>query len=265
MRISQIQMGLFVLSGLIFVAITATWIAPFDATAIDLQKALLPPSAQHWMGTDALGRDVLSRMLYGTQISMLVGMVAVGISTVIGLLLGAAAGYLGGKTDTWIMRMADVFLCFPTLFLILAVIAFLEPNILNIMAVIGLTSWMGVARLIRAEVLSLKEREFVLYAKATGASLWWIMRKHLIPNALSPLMVSITFGIATAILIESGLSFLGIGVQPPTASWGSILTEGKQTLGIAWWLTFFPGVAIFVTILACNLLGEGLKQKTDTR
>jgi peptide/nickel transport system permease protein len=191
--------------------------------------------------------------------------VAVGIATLIGIVLGALAGYYGRWTDSIIMRFVDIMLCFPTFFLILAVIAFLEPSIWNIMIIIGLTGWMGVARLVRAEFLSLRERDFVQAARALGASDARIIFRHLLPNALSPVLVSATLGVAGAILTESALSFLGIGVQPPTPSWGNMLISGKQTLGAAWWLSVFPGLAILVTVLGYNLLGEGIRDALDPR
>ena len=259
------------LAGVILVILLAlaAFLAPVlsshDPAAIDLSRRLVGPSREHPMGTDQLGRDVFSRMLYGARISLLVGFVAVGISVLIGVFLGSVAGYFGGRCDTLIMRFVDIMLCFPSFFLILAVIALLEPNIFTIMAVIGATSWMGVTRLIRAEILSLKEQEFILAARAIGAGPFRIIVRHLIPNAITPVLVSATLGIAAAILVESSLSFLGIGVQPPTPSWGNILTEGKSVLGIAWWLTVFPGVAILLTVLAYNLLGEGLRDFLDPR
>jgi peptide/nickel transport system permease protein len=241
--------------------------APFwkDPAAIDITLALLPPSLEHPLGTDDLGRDVLARILYGARISLLVGFVAVGIATLIGIVLGALAGYYGRWTDSVIMRFVDIMLCFPTFFLILAVIAFLEPSIWNIMIIIGLTGWMGVARLVRAEFLSLRERDFVHAARALGASDGRIIFRHLLPNALSPVLVSATLGVAGAILTESALSFLGIGVQPPTPSWGNMLIVGKQTLGTAWWLSVFPGLAILFTVLGYNLLGEGIRDALDPR
>ncbi|MFA5085848.1 MAG: ABC transporter permease, partial [Candidatus Omnitrophota bacterium] len=196
----------------------------------------------------------------GGRISLSVGFVAVGIAVIIGLILGSLAGYYGGWIDSVVSRFIDVMLCFPTLFLILTVIAIMGPSIFSIMVVIGLTGWMGAARLIRAEILSLKEREFVEAARATGASDFRIIVRHLIPNGMGPVLVNVVLGVAGAILIESGLSFLGLGVQPPTPSWGNILTEAKSTLGIAWWITVFPGFAILVTVLGYNLLGEGLRE-----
>jgi peptide/nickel transport system permease protein len=240
-------------------------LVPVDPAVIDISQSLQAPSWKHWLGTDDLGRSVLARMLYGARISLLVGFVAVGISTLIGIAIGALAGFYGGWVDAVIMRFVDIMLCFPTFFLILAVIAFLEPSIWNIMIVIGLTSWMGVARLVRAEFLSLSQRDFVLAAKGLGASDLRLIFRHVLPNALSPVLVSATLGVAGAILTESALSFLGIGVQPPTPSWGNMLIIGKQTLGSAWWLSVFPGLAILITVLGYNLLGEGIRDALDPR
>jgi peptide/nickel transport system permease protein len=236
-----------------------------DPGAIDIALRLQSPSFDYPLGTDDLGRDVLARILYGARISLLVGFVAVGIATFIGILLGAMAGFYGRWVDSLIMRFVDIMLCFPSFFLILAVIAFLEPSIWNIMIIIGLTSWMGVARLVRAEFLSLRERDFVLAARAIGARDTRIIFRHILPNAISPVLVSATLGVAGAILTESALSFLGIGVQPPTPSWGNMLIAGKQTLGTAWWLSVFPGLAILFTVLGYNLLGEGIRDAMDPR
>ena len=190
---------------------------------------------------------------------------AVGIATLIGILVGAIAGFYGRWVDALLMRFVDIMLCFPTFFLILAVIAFLEPSIWNIMIIIGLTGWMGVARLVRAEFLSLRGRDFVIAAQSIGVSDQRLIFRHILPNALSPVIVSATLGVAGAILTESALSFLGIGVQPPTPSWGNMLITGKQTLGSAWWLSVFPGMAILLTVLGYNLLGEGLRDALDPR
>lgn len=236
-----------------------------DPSAINIAQSYLPPSINHPFGTDDLGREVFVRMLYGARISLLVGFVAVGISTLIGIVLGALAGYYGGWVDSLVMRFVDIMLCFPTFFLILAVIAFLDPSIWNIMIVIGLTSWMGVARLIRAEFLSLRQRDFVLAAQALGATDLRLIFRHILPNAMSPVLVSATLGVAGAILTESALSFLGIGVQPPTPSWGNMLIVGKQTLGSAWWLSVIPGLAILITVLGYNLFGEGIRDALDPR
>jgi peptide/nickel transport system permease protein len=255
--------GLILVSGLFLVAIFAHWLAPYDPGYIDLKDALMPPSAQHWLGTDTLGRDVLSRIIYGSRVSLEVGFVAVGLATLIGLIVGASSGYYGGWVDMILMRFVDLMLCFPSFFLILAVIALLEPSIINIMVIIGLTSWMGVARLVRAEILSLREREFVIAARALGASDVRLILRHLLPNALAPVMVSATLGVAGAILTESALSFLGLGVQPPTPSWGNMLTAGKDNIEIAWWLSVFPGLAILITVMSYNLLGEGIREAID--
>jgi len=204
-------------------------------------------------------------MIWGTRISLEVGLISVGIACVVGTLIGGVAGFYGGWVDTLLMRLVDVMLCFPTFFLILAVIAVLEPSIWNIMVVIGITSWMGIARLVRAEVLSLREREFVLAARALGLSKGRILIRHILPNALAPVLVAATLGVGGAILTESALSFLGIGVQPPTPSWGSILAVGKDYIEVAWWLSLFPGLAILITVLGYNLLGEGIRDAVDPR
>lgn len=243
------------------VALFAPVIASYEPDEIDVGNILTGPSRQHILGTDSLGRDLFARMVYGARISLLVGLVAVGISALIGILLGSLAGYYGKWVDFVIMRFVDIMLCFPTFFLILAVIALLEPNIFNIMIIIGLTSWMGTARLIRAEILSLKERDFIYAERAIGAGDLRIIARHLIPNAMAPVLVNITLGVAAAILVESSLSFLGIGVQPPTPSWGNILTEGKSVMGAAWWMVLCPGLAILITVLGYNLLGEGIRER----
>ncbi|MDQ7836735.1 MAG: ABC transporter permease [Humidesulfovibrio sp.] len=257
--------GLVLVGGMSLAAVLAPLLAPFDPNAINVDAMLQTPSAAHWLGTDALGRDVLSRILFGARVSLWVGFVAVGISSSIGLVLGLVAGYFGRLTDELIMRGVDVMLCFPSFFLILAVIAFLEPSLVTIMAVIGLTSWMGVARLVRAETLALRGRDFVLAAKVAGAGPLRIIFRHILPNALAPVLVSATLGIAGAILVESSLSFLGLGVQPPDASWGNMLLDGKEVLEIAPWLSVFPGLAILFTVLGYNLLGESLRDLLDPR
>jgi len=257
--------GLFIVMILFTAALFAPVLSPHDYKKIDVKNILMPPSADHIFGTDDLGRDVFSRMLWGARISLMVGFIAVGISTLIGVILGALAGYYGKYVDTLIMRFVDIMLCIPGFFLILAVIAFVGPSIYNIMLIIGLTSWMGVARLVRAEFLSLKEREFVLGAKATGASDFRIIFIHILPNALAPVFISAILGVAAAVLLESALSFLGLGIQPPTPSWGNILTDGKANIEIAWWLSLFPGLAILITVLGYNLLGEGLRDALDPK
>ncbi len=247
------------------VALAAPLIAPFDPTHIDVDNILAAPDAHHPFGTDELGRDVLSRMIWGSRVSLKVGFIAVGIAITIGVSIGSLAGYYGGKVDAVLMRFVDVMLTFPTFFLILAVIAILEPSLSTIMVVIGVTGWMDVARLVRAEFLGMKERDFVAAARASGAGDLRLIFRHILPNTLSPVFVSATFGVAGAILIESSLSFLGLGVQPPSPSWGNILTSGKNHIEVAWWLSVFPGLAILVTVLSYNLVGEGLRDALDPR
>ncbi|PCI53456.1 MAG: peptide ABC transporter permease [Methylophilaceae bacterium] len=263
---NPLAMAGFIIIVIVFLlAMLAPWIAPYDPDALDVKAILLSPSLTHWMGTDALGRDVLSRMLFGGRISLLVGIVAVGISTTIGIILGSLAGYYRGWVDTVIMRLVDVMLSIPSFFLILAVIAFLTPSMLNIMIVIGLTSWMGVTRLVRAEFLSLNNREFILASRTLGAKDMRLIFKHLLPNSLTPIIVSTVLGVAGAVLLESGLSFLGLGVRPPDASWGNILADGREYIQFAWWLSLYPGLAILFTVLGYNLLGEGLRDALDPR
>lgn len=257
--------GGVVVAILIVVAVAAPMLAPYDYAELDAARVLEAPSAAHLLGTDGLGRDVLSRMIYGARVSLLVGFVSAGLASVIGVALGAVAGYFGGRVDTLIMRLVDVMLCFPTFFLILAVIAYLDSSIWNIMVVIGVTSWMGVCRLVRAEFLALKKRDFMVAAEGLGVRPLWIILRHGLPNAMAPVFVAFILGVAGAILTESSLSFLGIGVQPPDPSWGNMLTEGKATIEVAWWLSVFPGCAILLTVLGYNLLGEGLRDVLDPR
>ncbi len=247
------------------VSLCAPLLAPYDPSAINAWAVLSPPSPQHWFGTDELGRDVFSRVLFGARISLKVGFVAVGIAVAIGTVVGLVAGYYGRWVDTLLMRFVDIMLCFPAFFLILAVITFLRPSIWYIMVIIGLTGWMGVARLVRAETLSIREMDYITAARCIGCSDRRIIFRHILPNVASPVLVSATLGIAGAILTESALSFLGLGVQPPTPSWGNILTSGKDYIEFAWWLSLFPGLAILLTVLAYNLLGEGIRDALDPR
>lgn len=238
---------------------------PYSATEYDLLQSLVPPSSGHWFGTDDRGRDVLSRMIYGARVSLSVGFLAVGIAVVIGILLGALAGYFSGWVDHVVSRLIEILLTIPTFFLIISIIAFLPPSIYNIMAVIGLTGWTGVARFVRAEFLKLKQLDFVMASRALGASHSRLIFIHMLPNAMAPVLVSAVFGIAGAILTESSLSFLGFGVPPPTPSWGDILSQSRDYIEFAWWLTIFPGLAIFVSITAYNLVGEGLRDAMDPK
>jgi peptide/nickel transport system permease protein len=250
---------MFLIAGLAF------FLAPYDPGKTEVSMKLKAPSFQHLLGTDQLGRDIFSRMLYGSRISLSVGFVAVAISIFIGVLVGALAGYYGRWIDSLVMRFVDTMLCFPSFFLILAVVALLGPSIFNIMVVIGVTSWMGTSRFVRAEFLSLRERDFTQAAMALGVKDSRIIFRHILPNALAPVFVTATLKVASAILIEAGLSFLGFGVQPPAPSWGNILTEGRTYIFDAWWLTIFPGLAILITVLSFNLLGEGLRDALDPR
>ncbi len=247
-------------------AMMAPLVCAYDPAAIDIGQILQPPSAAHWLGTDQLGRDVLARLVYGARVSLIVGFVSVGISVSLGVLVGLVAGYFGGWMDRVLSGVIDLMLCFPTFFLILAVVAAVDkPGIWPILVILGLTGWMGIARLVRAEVLSLREREYVMAARVIGASEARVLFRHILPNALSPVWVSATLGVAGAILTESGLSFLGIGVQPPSPSWGNMLGDGRLTIGAAWWMAFFPGAAILFTVLAYNYLGESLKNRMEER
>ncbi|HJA75785.1 MAG TPA: ABC transporter permease [Candidatus Desulfovibrio gallistercoris] len=258
-------LGLGIVLVMTLAALFAPFIAPYDPTQEHGHAVLMPPCAEFWLGTDRLGRDVFSRLLYGGQASLWVGFVAVGISVSIGTVLGLISGYFRGWVDEIIMRGVDVMLCFPSFFLILAVIAFLEPSLANIMIVIGLTSWMGVARLVRAETLSLREREFVAAARLAGCSTARMLFGHILPNALAPILITATLGVAGAILVESSLSFLGLGMSPPTPTWGNMLQDGKNVLECAPWLSLYPGLAILVTVLGYNLLGESLRDWLDPR
>jgi peptide/nickel transport system permease protein len=257
--------GLLIILFVFLVALMAPLLSTNDPKTIDLKNILSPPTVQHWMGTDELGRDVYSRIIYASRVSLNVGFVAVGISILIGMVMGALAGYYGRKIDDVLMRFTDMMLSIPTFFLILATIAFLGPNLFNIMVIIGITSWMGVARLVRAQFISTKEMDYITAVRALGANDGRIILHHILPNTLSPVYVSAILGVAGAILVESSLSFLGLGIQPPTPSWGNILMAGKDNIEIAWWLSFFPGAAILITVLGYNLLGEGLRNMLDPR
>ena len=237
----------------------------YSPTENNLLSVLTPPSKEHLFGTDDRGRDVLSRMIHGARISLSIGFVAVGIAALIGILLGAIAGYYGGTIDFIVSRLFEVMMTFPVFFLILTILAFRDPSIYNIMIVIGATSWTGIARLIRGQFLQLRKFDYVDAAVALGGNDWRVMMKHMLPNSLAPVLVDISFGIAGAILVESGLSFLGFGVPPPEPSWGDILSQSQRYVDFAWWLVLFPGAAIFVTVTAFNLLGEGFRNAIDPK
>ena len=238
---------------------------PLDPNATNLEAKLQPPSAVHWLGTDNLGRDVLSRMVAGSTISLTVGFVAMAVSLGIGILVGAISGYFGGWVDNVLMRIVDALLCFPSFFLILSAIAILGPNIWIIIAVIGLVSWTGTARLVRAEFLTLRESEYVRAARAMGQSGWKVIFRHILPNAAAPIFVTAIVSIPDAILVESGLSFLSFGVPPPQATWGNIIADGKTYILDAWWLIVFPGLAIFTASLAFYIAGDAIRRAVETR
>jgi peptide/nickel transport system permease protein len=260
--------GLAVMIVLYLVTLVTPLIAPFDPAAQGdiITSRYLAPGAEHWMGTDKFGRDILSRVLYGARISLSIGFVAVAISITLGTLIGALAGYFGGWVDSVLMRFTDMMLAFPRLVLLIVVIAVFEsPSIWLVVVVLGLTGWMGTSRIVRGEVLSLREREFVQAARALGMGDLRIITRHVIPNTLAPVIVSATLGIGLTILTEASLSFLGLGVQPPTPSWGNMVADGRDALTEAWWIATFPGLAIVLTVVAFNLLGDGLRDALDPR
>lgn len=247
------------------VAIFAPWLAPYDPNQMFLLERLKGPSTAHWLGQDDLGRDVLSRVIYGARVSLTVGFIAAGISAVLGVTLGAIAGYYGRWADMIIMRIVDVLMSFPQFLLILAVVAVLKPSLINIMVVLGLTGWSEYARIVRGSVLALKDQEFVIAARAMGVPGPTIIFRHLLRNAMAPVIVVATLNVAGAILLESGLSFLGFGAQPPTASWGNIISAGKVFLKTAPHVATAAGVAIFITVLSFNLVGDGLRDALDPK
>ncbi len=238
---------------------------PADPNATSLVDKLKPPSAAHWLGTDNLGRDVFTRILHGTYVSLAVGFIAVIVSMTIGVVVGAISGYVGGWVDGVIMRIVDAIMCFPTFFLILTVVALLGPSIINIIIVIGLVSWTGTARLVRAEFLTLRESEYVRAARTLGQRHRRIIFRHILPNGMAPVFIAAVLGVPEAILTEAGLSFLGIGVQPPQSTWGNIIADGKTYILDAWWLILFPGLAILITALAFYLTGEALRRAGQAR
>ena len=259
--------GLFILVALYLIALLAPLLAPYDPIAQTnvLQTSYLPPSSEHWLGTDRFGRDVLSRILFGARISLAIGFIATAISVTLGTMLGAIAGYFGGKVDSAIMRFTDMVLAFPRLVLLIMIVALFSPSITVMIIVLGLTQWPNTTRIVRGDVLSLREREFVQAARALGMRGGRIIMRHLIPNVLAPVIVTATLGIGNTIVLEAGLSFLGLGVQPPTPSWGSMVSDGRDNLLGAWWVATFPGLTIVTTVLAFNLVGDGLRDALDPR
>ncbi|HVQ74214.1 MAG TPA: ABC transporter permease [Candidatus Binatia bacterium] len=263
--------GFLVVAAVVLIALLAPLISPFDPLEQDIGQRLRPPGWQdgqgrvHPLGTDHLGRDIAARIIFGSRIALLVGMSAVLISGVLGMLIGLLAGYFGGRVDDLLMRIADVQLAFPFILLAIAVIGVLGPSLRNIIIVIGVSSWVVYARVVRSEVLSIREREYVQAAIALGSRDGRILRRHVLPNTFTPWLVVATLDMARVIVIESALSFLGLGVQPPTPTWGGMLADGRVYLSTAWWLATFPGLAILVTVLGINLLGDGLRDTLDPR
>jgi peptide/nickel transport system permease protein len=257
--------GLWILAIVVFCAIFADLISPYAPNEQDYLAITEAPTASHPLGTDDLGRDVLARIIYGSRISLLVGVIAVGIALMLGVTLGLLAGYAGGKTDDVSMRVVDAVQAFPGLILALGITAALGPGIEKVMIAIGIVATPAIARLTRAQVLTIREREFVSAARVIGASPLAIVGRHIWPNVTAPIIVQATLLTATAILTEASLSFLGVGVKPPTATWGSMLRTGSQYLEVAPWLAFAPGVAIFATVLAFNFVGDGLRRALDPR
>jgi peptide/nickel transport system permease protein len=255
--------GAAILACFTALAVLAPLIAPYAPEAQSLMQRYQSPSSVHWMGTDGFGRDILSRAIWASRVSLAIGIVSVMISIVISILIGAVAGFYGGKVDNALMRFVDTMLAFPTLFLLIAVVAAFGSQVPVLIAVLGLTSWQVGARIVRGEVLALKRREFVVAARALGAADVRLLAQHILPNVLSVVIVSATLRVAVNILLEAGLSYLGLGVQPPLASWGNMVSEGRAVLRVAWWVTLFPGCFIFLTVMAFNLIGDGLRDAFD--
>jgi len=263
--------GLLVVLVVTLAAAAAPLVSPFDPLEQDIGQRLREPGWQdaqgrvHALGTDHLGRDILSRIIFGSRIALLVGLAAVLISGVLGMIIGLVAGYFGGRLDDFLMRLADVQLAFPFILLAIAVIGVLGPSLRNIIVVIGVSSWVVYARVVRGEVLSIREREYVHAAVALGSRHWRVLATHVLPNTFTPWLVVATLDMARVIVIESALSFLGLGVQPPTPTWGGMLADGRVYLSTAWWLATFPGLAILITVLGINLFGDGLRDTLDPR
>ena len=267
-RLWRSQRGLvggLVVALILAVGTLAPAIAPYSYSTQSLLTRLERPSAAHWLGTDGFGRDILTRVIWGGRVSLEIGLLATGLSVIVGTVLGGIAAYFSGAVDTAIMRVADVFMAIPALFLILVVVALFGAGLTNTAAVIGLVTWAQVARIVRGECLSLRARDFVDAARALGASHRRILGRHVLVNALPVIIVQATLLLGQTILIESGLSYLGLGAQPPLPSWGNMIVEGRQFLASAWWVATFPGVAIFVTVLGFNLFGDGLRDALDPR
>jgi len=256
-------LGGIVVAVMLAAGLLAPAVAPYSYSTQSLLQRLKPPTAAHWLGTDGFGRDILTRVIWGARVSLEIGFLATGLAIVVGTAVGGAAGYFGGAVDTGIMRVADVFMSVPALFLILVVVALFGASLLNTAVVVGLVTWAPVARIVRGECLTLRARDFVEAARALGASHGRILGRHVLVNAVPAIIVQGTLLLGQTILIESGLSYLGLGVQPPTPSWGNMVVEGRQFLASAWWVSTFPGLAIFATVLGFNLFGDGLRDALD--
>ena len=256
-------LGGVVVAAMLAAGILAPAVAPYSYSTQSLLQRLKPPTAAHWLGTDGFGRDILTRVIWGARVSLEIGFLATGLAIVGGTAVGGAAGYFGGPVDTGIMRVADVFMSVPALFLILVVVALFGASLLNTAMVVGLVTWAPVARIVRGECLTLRARDFVEAARALGASHGRILGRHVLVNAVPAVIVQGKLLLGQTILIESGLSYLGLGVQPPTPSWGNMVVEGRQYLASAWWVSTFPGLAIFATVLGFNLFGDGLRDALD--
>jgi peptide/nickel transport system permease protein len=259
------KIGGVVILLMLAVALGASLIAPFGATEINIPDRLLAPSATHYFGTDETGRDVFSRVIYGSRISLQVGIVSVSIALALGVTAGLIAGYYRGIVETLIMRLVDIMLAFPGFLLALAIIAMLGPSLRNAMIAVGIGSSTGFARLVRGSVLSIRESDYVLAARVLGAPGRRIMRRHILPNAISPIIVLATLELPAAILVAASLSFLGLGAQPPSPEWGAMLVDGREYIQTAWWLITFPGIAIFLTVLGFNLFGNALQDTLNPR
>lgn len=262
-----ILIGTSILTTLIIVSFIGPLFIKQDISSVDLYNISSPPSGEHLLGTDDLGRDVLARLLYGGRVSLLVGVFATMLQVMIGTILGVLAGYFGGAIDAIIMRIVDIVMCFPFFIVAIALAAIVGPSVVNLIIIIAILSWTDIARIVRAEVLSIKERDFIMASKAIGFNNLDIILKHIIPNVLSSILVATTLSMATAILMEASLSFLGMGVKPPMPSWGNMLTaaQNMRTLSSEWWLWIPPGFMIIISVLAINFLGEGLRRKLDPK
>jgi peptide/nickel transport system permease protein len=269
------MIGLGVMLALVLAAIFAPVLSPYDPEKTELSKMLKPPSAQHLMGTDELGRDLLTRILYGGRVSLSIGVMAMGLAVLVGAVVGGLAGFYGGWVDNILMRITDMMLAFPQLFILIILAIALRDipiealrgtafaSVLSIVLVIAVLAWMQVARLVRASFLSLKEKEFTEAARCLGVPNWRIMARHLMPNTISPIIVAATFRVATSIITESGLSYLGFGIQPPTPTWGNMLKNAQEQMTRAPWTAIFPGLMIFITVIAINFIGDGLRDALD--